>query len=79
MNKFWALSIRWRVICKDYLTARYNPIRIKISDEWKLAFHTRYGYYEYLVILFRMANALLSFQNIINKIFKNMINLGIIA
>jgi hypothetical protein len=42
-------------------------------------FRTRYGYYEYLVMLFGMANAPASFQNMINEMFKDIIDLGIIA
>jgi hypothetical protein len=59
--------------------ARYNLIRIRAGDEWKSAFRTRYGHYEYLVMLFGMANAPMSFQNMINEIFKDMINLSSIA
>jgi hypothetical protein len=61
------------------LNAAYNLIRICTGDEWKTAFRTRYGYYEYLVMPFGMANAPVSFQNMINEIFKDMIDLGIVA
>jgi hypothetical protein len=61
------------------LNARYNLIRIHAGDEWKAAFRTRYRYYEYLVIPFRMANAYVSFQNMINQIFKNIIDLGVFS
>ena len=39
----------------------YNRIRIKAGHEWKTAFRTRFGLYEYLVILFRLINALAIF------------------
>jgi hypothetical protein len=45
----------------------------------EIAFKTSYGYYEYLVMAFRMTNAPASFQNMINEIFKDMINLGVVA
>jgi hypothetical protein len=48
----------------------YNLIRIRTGDEWKTSFRTGYGHYEYLVILFRIANGPISFQNMINEIFK---------
>jgi hypothetical protein len=57
----------------------YNFFRICAGDEWKTVFRTRYGYYEYLVMLFGIANAPMSFQNMINEIFKDMIDLGVVA
>jgi hypothetical protein len=39
----------------------YHRIRIKSSDKWKTAFKTYYGYFEYQVMLFRLANALVTF------------------
>ena len=35
----------------------YYRIPIKGGDEWKTAFRTRYGYFEYIVMLFRLTNA----------------------
>jgi hypothetical protein len=34
----------------------YYYIRIRRGDEWKTAFRTRYRYFEYLIILFRLTN-----------------------
>ena len=39
----------------------YHRIRIKAGDEWKTAFRTRYGHFEYLVMPFSLTNALASF------------------
>jgi hypothetical protein len=44
----------------------YYRIRIKKGDEWKTAFRTRYKYFEYLVILFGLANIPATFQAYIN-------------
>ena len=35
----------------------YYRLRIKPGDEWKTAFRTRYGHYEFLVVLIGLTNA----------------------
>ena len=60
------------------LKSGYHPIWIKEGNEWKTAFRTRYGHFEYLVMPFGLANATATFQNMMNKIFKDMINWGIV-
>ena len=45
----------------------YHRLRIKKGDEWKTAFRTRYGHFEYMVMPFGLANAPASFQAYINK------------
>lgn len=41
----------------DIITA-FNRLRIKKGNKQKIAFITRYGIYEYLVVLFRLSNVL---------------------
>lgn len=40
----------------------FNQIRIRKEDEWKTAFRTRYGTFEYNVLLFGLTNAPETFQ-----------------
>ena len=44
------------------LTSAYHQIKIRKRDKWKTAFRTRYGHFEYQVMLFGLTNALVSFQ-----------------
>jgi hypothetical protein len=39
----------------------YYRLRIKAGDEWKTAFRTRYGHYEFLVVPISLTNALATF------------------
>ncbi|KAJ1043953.1 hypothetical protein NDA10_005052 [Ustilago hordei] len=51
-----------RIYTKLDLRAAYNLIQIAKGDEWKTAFGTQLGLYEYLVMPFGLANALAHFQ-----------------
>ena len=67
-----------KIYTKLDLKGGYNLIRIKKGDEWKTAIHSRYGHYEDTVMPFGWANASATFQNMMNKIFKDMIDHGVV-
>ena len=59
--------------------AAFNKMRIKEGEEWKTAFKTRYGLYEYLVMPFGLANAPSSFQHYINDTLQGYLDIFAIA
>ena len=61
---------RAKVFTKIDLRGAYNLVRIKEGDEWKTAFRTRYGHFEYNVMPFGLTNASAVFQHMINDIFR---------
>ena len=48
------------------LRGAYNLVRIRPGDEWKTAFRTRYGHFEYTVMPFGLTNAPAVFQHMAN-------------
>ena len=61
------------------LTNAYHRMRIREGDEWKTAFRTRYGHFEYQVMPFGLSNAPASFQGYINKILAEKLDVFVIV
>ncbi|KAJ1573896.1 hypothetical protein NDA12_004071 [Ustilago hordei] len=60
------------------LRGAYNLLRIAKGDEWKTAFCTRYGLFQYNVMPFGLTNAPASFQHLMNDTFKDMLDRSLI-
>jgi hypothetical protein len=57
----------------------YHNLRIAEGDEWKTAFWTKYSLYEYLVMPFGLTNALASFQQWMNEVLSDYLDVFCIA
>ena len=65
-----------RVFTKINLQWGYNNVRIKEGDKWKAVFTTYIGLYKLVVMFFGMTNSSATFQGMMNKILRDMINEG---
>jgi len=54
-------------------------IRIRKVDEWKTAFRTRYGHYQYRVMPFGLVNGPATFQTMMNEILPEFLDQGVVV
>ena len=68
-----------KVYTKIDLRHAYHLVCIAEGDEWKTAFRTRYGSYEWQVMPFGLTNAPAAFQQFVNSVFTDMLDVCIIV
>jgi len=69
---------RARYYTKIDLRSAYHLVYIAKGDEWKTAFRTHYGSFEWLVMPFGLSNAPSAFQRFMNKVFSDLLDICVV-
>ena len=64
-----------KYISKVDVISAFHRICVKDSDEWKTAFNTRFGLYEWLVIPFGLTGTPATFQRYINWVLRDELDI----
>ena len=67
------------VFTKLDLCGAYNLVRIADGNEWKTAFRMWYGSYKFQVMHYGLTNTPASFQQFMNEVFKDMLDVSIVV
>jgi len=68
-----------RIYTKIDLQHAYHLVCIAEGDEWKTAFCTCYGAFEWSVMPFRLTNALAAFQHFMNDVFSDLLDVCVVV
>jgi hypothetical protein len=75
INRLFGAKIYTKLDLKD----AYYRIRMKANNKWKIAFRTRYGHFEYIIISFGLTNILVIFQAYVNEALTELFNIICVA
>lgn len=67
------------ILSKLDLKSAYHQVRIRSGDEWKTAFTTPFGQFEYNVLPYGLSGAPATFQRLMDGIFADMYYVNVVV